>query len=82
MGVAEDRDPVRAHGGRQPGALAHAGDALVRQAVHEVEADAGDSCAAQDGHRPVDEIGRLRPVDRLLDGGVEVLDAERDAVDP
>ena len=51
------------------------------EAVDEVDVGAADAAPPGAGEHLAGDLGRLHPVDRPLHLGVEVLDAEADAVD-
>jgi len=82
MGIAEHREAIGPQFDTSPHGVEAGRNGLVRQAVEEVEVDAGDAGLPQ-----VFDCGlRLREtldaVDRLLDHGIETLHAEAHPVDP
>ncbi len=81
VGIAEQRDAGRIEPDRERDHGLDAGDILVRQAVHQIEVDGRNAVAAKPAADPFDNLERLVTVDRRLDLGVEVLDADAGAVD-
>ena len=60
----------------------HVLDALLRQAIHEIDIDRVDADSAQQLDRPLHHFIGLHASDRALHVGVEVLRTKADAVDP
>lgn len=81
MRVAEQRDTVGTERGDSGDRLLHVGDALAWKAVHEVHVDGGHARLAKHRHGVLDKRKRLHPPHRRLHIRVDVLHAQRRAVD-
>src|SRR5690606_3849382 len=81
MGIAEQRDAIRRQRENFIERAVNALPGLIGQAVDEVDIDAAHAGRAEHLDNRPGHLDRLRSVDSLLDGGVEVLNADAYAVD-
>ncbi len=82
VGVGIERDAVGPQRGHARHGVREARGRLARQAVDQVGVDRGEAEFARVGDQGAHLVERLNAVHGLLDGGVEVLHAEADAVEP
>ena len=76
MGIAEQRDAIRVKLDGARDGFRERRHGLMRQAVHQIEIDAGDFRFAEPRHDTLGELETLYAANGLLDAFIEILHAE------
>ena len=81
VGVAKERDPIRLHGRCKLNGATQIFRALVRKTIHQIHADVLNAGRAQCADCLADKFHGLNATDCALDVDIELLHAQRSAID-